>query len=212
MNIFNSCDHRGRHGRFFHHDGPRGAFADKQSLHGGRCGAGGPGRRGERMERGALRFVLLDALSDGPKHGYEIIKALEERTHGQWVPSAGAVYPALQYLNDLDLVRDFPEGDRRVYELTAEGRTELAAQAERVEAFWSRFAAEPPSPSSQHEVEFLQEELEDLSKTIWRGLRSAIGAGDRDAIRQVRAVVERSRNEVRDLIAVGAATSQTGME
>ncbi|BDI29482.1 hypothetical protein CCAX7_15330 [Capsulimonas corticalis] len=182
-----------------HLDGDQGG----RGRHGGRCGAGGPGRRGERMERGSLRFVLLDALRDGPRHGYEIIKAMEERTHGQWSPSAGAVYPALQYLNDLDLVRAAADGDRRVYELTAAGRAELETQADRVEGFWTRFAAEAPSPSSQHEVGFLQEELEDLSRTIWRGLREAIGSGDREAIRRVRAVVERSRNEIRDLIAAG---------
>src|SRR5690348_1385934 len=66
---------------------------------------GGRGGRGDRMERGMLRFVLLDALRKAPGHGYEIIKAIEERTRGQYVPSPGALYPTLQLLEDLGHVR-----------------------------------------------------------------------------------------------------------
>src|SRR5262245_37807364 len=61
----------------------------------------GPGRR-EPMERGVLRYLILDALVDGPKHGYEVIKRLEERTEGEYAPSPGTVYPTLQLLEDQD--------------------------------------------------------------------------------------------------------------
>ena len=62
------------------------------------------------------RYILLDALRDGPKHGYEIIKTLEERSGGKYVPSPGTVYPTLQYLEDQGLVRATEEADRRIYQ------------------------------------------------------------------------------------------------
>jgi DNA-binding PadR family transcriptional regulator len=162
------------------------------------------------MERGALRFVLLDLLRSGPRHGYEMIKALEERTHGQYAPSPGAIYPTLQFLADLGLIRANPEGDRRVYELLEAGRAELDAQRgrgeDRVAAFWARFASDAPWLSSRHEVSFLQDELDDLSRTIWSGLREAIGRGDQEMIRRVRRAVEQCQETIRGLITQGEAT------
>lgn len=184
---------RGHHPPRGEHDGHGG----RRGGHGGRHGGG----RGDRMERGALRFILLDALRDGPKHGYEIIKRLEEQTYGQYSPSPGTVYPTLQYLNDEGQIRSEQDADRRVYHLTDTGRAELEAQASRIEAFWSRFESGSASEASRHEVGFLQEELENLSRTIWSGLRDAIGRGDRDMIRRVRQTVERCQNEVREVIA-----------
>jgi DNA-binding PadR family transcriptional regulator len=177
--------------------------------HGGRGGHGGKWGRGhERMERGALRFVLLDALRGGPRHGYEMIKGLEERTHGQYAPSPGALYPTLQYLADLGLIHATQEGDRRVYELTEAGRAEVEARKEQVEAFWARFASVAASEGSRHEVGFLQDELDDLSHTIWRGLREAIRRGDREMIRRARQAVEQCQEEVRSLIAGGPMVTE----
>jgi DNA-binding PadR family transcriptional regulator len=156
------------------------------------------------MERGALRFVLLDLLRAGPRHGYDMIKELEERTHGQYAPSPGALYPTLQYLTDLGLVSVAQEAERRVYELTGAGRTEWEANKERAEAFWARFTAEAPSKASQHEVAFLHDALEDLSRTIWRGLREAIERGDLETLRCARRAVESCQEAIRALI-VGAS-------
>ena len=73
------------------------------------------------MERGSLRYVLLDSLREGPRHGYEIIKALEERMHGYYSPSAGSVYPTLQMLEDQGFVRIVEEDGKKVYHITPEG-------------------------------------------------------------------------------------------
>lgn len=184
-----------RHG---HHGGRHG----DGSRH-GRHGGWGPGR----IERGALRFVLLDALRSGPRHGYELIKEIEERTHGRYVPSAGAIYPTLQHLAHRGLIGAAEEGDRRVYSLTEAGQAKLEAIRERVEAFWAHFA-EAPSPASRHEVEFLGEELEDLSRTIWNGLRETIRRDDREMIRRVRRAVEQCQEEIRTLIAGGSTNAE----
>ena len=153
------------------------------------------------MERGALKLVLLDALNDGAKHGYEIIKALEKRTNGQYAPSPGTVYPTLLFLEDLGMVRANQDGDRRVYELTDLGRTELATNAEKLQAFWGRFAATEASQASRHEVGFLQEELDALFRTVWSGAREVIERGDKETLKRVRQALHHCQEEIRDIIA-----------
>ena len=152
--------------------------------------------------------MLLDALRDGPKHGYEIIKTLEERSGGQYVPSPGTVYPTMQFLEDQGLVRAEQEAERRVFRLTEAGQAELDSHADDLAAFWARFAAPENSAANAAEIGFLQEELDALTRTLWGGLR---GQDDPETIRRVRQAVEGCRNDVRDIIAgANAAQGETG--
>jgi DNA-binding PadR family transcriptional regulator len=167
---------------------------------GGRA-RGRSGRPRDRARRGEARYLLLDALRDGPKHGYEIIRALEERSSGKYAPSPGTVYPTLQYLEDLGLVRAEQEAERRVYHLTETGRAELNAHAEEVGAFWTRLRGPGASPASQTELGFLQDELDHLTRTVWGGLRTLLDRDDYEAIRRVRQSVEQCRDAVRRIIA-----------
>lgn len=77
---------------------------------------------------GRLRLYLLKLLDEAPRHGYEVIRLLEERFEGQYAPSAGTVYPRLAKLEQEGLVEHSTEGGRKVYRLTDAGRTELAAR------------------------------------------------------------------------------------
>jgi DNA-binding PadR family transcriptional regulator len=171
-----------------------------------RHGHHGDGR--DRARRGDARYILLDALRSGPKHGYEIIKALEERSSGQYVPSPGTVYPTLQYLEDQGFVRANQEADRRIYQLTEAGQAELAAQAEQVTAFWGRFADQAVAATTQHEVSFLQDELEHLNRIVWSGLRTAIAQGQQEPIRSVRAAIEECQNKIRQIISTETITRE----
>ena len=89
----------------------------------------GWGGGGRRMRRGDTRQVVLHLLTEGPAHGYEIIRRVEERSAGLWRPSAGSIYPTLQLLEEQGLVVSHDEGGKRVYELTAEGRAHVEAHA-----------------------------------------------------------------------------------
>jgi DNA-binding PadR family transcriptional regulator len=80
------------------------------------------------MRRGDVRGEVLAALLDGPAHGYEVIRRLEEKSSGMWRPSAGSVYPTLQMLEDAGLARSSEQDGKRVYELTDEGRAEAEQQ------------------------------------------------------------------------------------
>lgn len=84
---------------------------------------------GRRMRRGDVRGEVLAALLDGPAHGYEVIRRLEEKSGGMWRPSPGSVYPTLQMLEDAGLVRGSEQDGRRTYELTDEGRAEAEEAA-----------------------------------------------------------------------------------
>ncbi|MEV6978289.1 PadR family transcriptional regulator [Kitasatospora sp. NPDC093806] len=77
---------------------------------------------------GRLRLYLLKLLDEAPRHGYEVIRLLEERFQGLYAPSAGTVYPRLAKLEQEGLVAHSSEGGRKVYRLTDAGRAELAAR------------------------------------------------------------------------------------
>ena len=124
-------EHRSRHGWGGHGGGPPWG-------HGGR-GGGRSGRIGRLLEHGDLRFVLLALLEEQPRHGYELIKALEERTGGAYRPSPGVVYPTLSLLEDEGFVRP-AAGDsaRKLYEVTDEGRAALQENRVSVNAVFGR--------------------------------------------------------------------------
>ncbi len=215
----NDIQHHHREHGFCHRHHGEGAASDENERPHGRGGPGGhhgegPGRgrfgghhggphggegRGGRARRGEARYVLLDALRAGPKHGYEIIKSLEERSGGRYSPSPGTVYPTMQLLQDQGLVRADQDAERRVFSLTEAGLTDLDAHAPEIADFWERFAA--ASTADQPDAGFVREEMESLIRTIRDGLRSS---GNQEKARSIRAVLERSRNEIREILASAA--------
>jgi DNA-binding PadR family transcriptional regulator len=101
------------------------------------------GRRGRRTRRmfesGELRLVLLKLIADQPRHGYELIRAIEEITGGEYAPSPGVVYPTLTLLQDMGLIDEAAgEGPRKPFQVTDEGRAHLAERDEEVEALFER--------------------------------------------------------------------------
>src|SRR5437868_10259894 len=92
-------------------------------------GWGGPRGRGrgrrQMFESGEMKFVILRLIKEKPRHGYEIIKALEEQMGGCYVPSAGTVYPTLQLLEDQGFVKVVETEGKKVYHITPEGEAFL---------------------------------------------------------------------------------------
>src|ERR1700728_2810158 len=121
---------------------------------GGRFGFGGRGNwdfggrdpedwmRAKRMlAQGDLRLIALALIAEAPRHGYEIIKTLEEKT-GEWYsPSPGIIYPTLTYLEEAGHVTASAEGSKKLYTITDEGRAYLAANRELVHVVLDRLAA-----------------------------------------------------------------------
>lgn len=93
-------------------------------------------RRGARARRGDIRSAILALLAEGRRNGYQIMQELEQRSRGVWRPSPGAVYPALQQLEDEGLVTVDTSGSGRVFTLTTRGRAEASTRATDGAAPW----------------------------------------------------------------------------
>jgi DNA-binding PadR family transcriptional regulator len=124
---------RGRHGHFgHHHDGD--VFGDWNGMQGG-------GRRGggRLLGHGDLKLLLLALIEQQPRHGYELIRTIEEMFHGQYSPSPGAIYPTLTMLEELGHASvETEQGNRKLYAITDEGRAFLAENRAAVDAMTER--------------------------------------------------------------------------
>jgi len=144
-----------------HHHRHREAFAAREfGFHGrhgshgmGSRGFGGRQRRAERVfDQGDLRLVILKMISEAPRHGYEIIKEIEEKVGGAYSPSPGVIYPTLTLLEELGYVTvENAEGGKRLYRITEAGDAELAGKKGVIDGIFARMAElheryEGPSP------------------------------------------------------------------
>jgi DNA-binding PadR family transcriptional regulator len=115
---------------------------------GGGRGRRYPGRR-RMFEGGELRLVLLKLVADEPRHGYDLIRAIEEITGGEYAPSPGVVYPTLTLLQDMGLIEEAAgEGARKPFQVTDEGRTHLQENADQVAGLIERLEDMKPAESS----------------------------------------------------------------
>jgi DNA-binding PadR family transcriptional regulator len=123
---------------------PGGGNIHFEMSHGppGRRGGGGSGgRRGPLFGRIELGRVLLKLIADEPRHGYDLIRAVEDLTHGEYSPSPGVVYPALSLLEDVGRIEIQPgEGTRKKYAITQDGLDYLDRHADSVEELFERLA------------------------------------------------------------------------
>ena len=115
------------------------------SHRGGRPGArdawdffGGPP---PRADRGAVRYLVLDAIEKQPRHGYEIMAAIEERSGRTYRPSPGVIYPTLQLLEELGHARVEEHDGRKTYAITADGKRDLEEHRDEVTDFYERSGA-----------------------------------------------------------------------
>lgn len=147
--------HHHHHGHAHHHHDEEHGHASLAPRHGGHHGHGPHGGRGGRpggfgfddeggMPRGRklssddLQLLLLALIAEQPSHGYELIKALETRSNGFYVPSPGMMYPALACMEDQGHVTIQLDGNRKRYALSDDGRAHLDANRERVDAMFAK--------------------------------------------------------------------------
>lgn len=112
-------------------------------------------RRGKLFDGNELRLILLKLIADQPRHGYELIKAIEDLSDGAYAPSPGVVYPTLTMLGDMGLIEEAQsEGAKRNFAITNDGAVHLETHAEQVEALFARLAAmgEARAKTDRHAV------------------------------------------------------------
>jgi DNA-binding PadR family transcriptional regulator len=206
---FGFADPRGRWSDSGWGDFPFGRWGGRRGgPFGGWGGFGGPfGGPGERFfGRGDLKYVILELLRDQPRHGYDIIRALEERMQGRYRPSPGSVYPTLQMLEDLGYVSSTQQEGKKVYTITDEGRRYLEEQKSTVDDIRERIASGWEA-AQRPEVADLMHEVQQLARALFReGTRSI---HDIDRLRQLREIVARTRAEVEALTYQRPSTTTT---
>jgi len=131
-------------GHFGHHHCRNARGEHEDGLSGGRAPRAPRGGRGggRVFGHGGLRFVLLQLIADKPSHGYELIKAIEDRLGGSYAPSPGVVYPTLTLLEELGhlSVETADGGGRKRYSITPGGQEFLAANREMADAMMARMS------------------------------------------------------------------------
>jgi DNA-binding PadR family transcriptional regulator len=153
-------------------------------------------RGGRFFEQGDLKYVILQLLAEKPRHGYEIIKALEEKFGGAYAPSAGAVYPTLAMLEDLGYAVVTPEeGGKKVYAITEEGRKYLSENQGTVDDLFERIADIGSS--------FLSDGMRDVGKALGRVASATFAPparylDDPEVTRRVCEILEQARRDIED--------------
>ena len=180
--------------------GPRGHGRAGGEGRGGPLGRhrGGPfgGGRGSRMfDPGALRLVVLGLIAEEPRHGYDIIKALETKFQGAYSPSPGAIYPMLQMLEEADLVTSEKDGNKRLFSISEDGKAYLAenaAELDRINGQMSEFAGRAGGAAVMGEMRAIRF----LVKSRLRG-----EDWDSTQVEAVRAILAKAREEIDGLTA-----------
>ncbi len=182
------------------HRGPAGDWFDDWKAHvvRHRIARGGfhrgHGRGGGR--RGALKFLVLDLVREQPRHGYDVIKAMEEQSRGLYSPSPGSIYPVLQMLEDQGFVRGREDDGRRVYEITDEGLAHLEEHGEKVRHHWHHMPGRSWPKASREGMEL----LDDLRR-LFGGIASSVWrtADDPEKVRAIRAVLQDAGRRVEEI-------------
>jgi len=157
-------------------------------------GWSGRRRRRQWFESGDMKYVILKLLQDKPRHGYEVMKELEDRMHGCYSPSPGTVYPTLQWLEDEGLVTGRDAEGKKIYEITDAGRQFLHEHRDVVDDIFDRVreAVEHVAGGSMVEV----------NRAVGRVVKAAYRAGwkvDEAARKRVAEVLTRAAEEIEGL-------------
>ncbi|MCQ8875366.1 PadR family transcriptional regulator [Mesorhizobium sp. LMG17149] len=167
---------------------------------GGRGGGrGGPGdmfRAGRMLADGDLKLITLSLLAEAPRHGYDIIKALEERTSGIYSPSPGVVYPTLTFLEEAGYAASAADGNKKVFSITEAGQAHLADNREMIDGVLDHLERFGRKMAKARDWFGWNDESEEGGRRGGRGSR-----GDRSEARdEFRAVRHRLRAALGDFV------------
>ena len=156
-------------------------------------------RFGERLfDRGDLKFLTLELLKEKPRHGYEVIRALEERFGGFYAPSPGAVYPTLQMLEDMGYVTSAQQDGKKIYTITEEGQKFLADRQPAVDDIWERMRGHW-NPELGRELHRMMYDMRDLGRSFAHEARRRWP--DADRTRRIRDVIAKAKQEIEAILA-----------
>ena len=173
---------------------------------GGRSRGAWRARAGRVFEQGDLKYVILRLLAEKPRHGYEIIKELEDRLGGAYAPSPGTVYPTLTMLEDLGYARAMPEeGRRKIYEITDEGRKHLEEHSATVDDIFERIARFVEGFFDAPMAE-LKRSMASLGRATF--FVASRASNDRERLNKISEILKRAADEIESLAKSEGGTSQ----
>ena len=156
----------------------------------GRGGFGAPWRM-HGFHRGDLKYVILDLIKEKPRYGYEIIRALAERSHGLYAPSPGTVYPTLQMLEEMGYITPEQQDGKKVFAITDEGQRFLEEQGDSAEQV-RRYMKARWTPRGMKGPRDVMRDFGRLGKLVGQNL----GRLDEERARQVRDTLARAHGEI----------------
>lgn len=179
----------------------RGRGGDDEDAGEGRgWGRGGPGGRGGGWGRsggrplghGDLRTLVLALIGEKPRHGYDLIRGIEERFAGAYAPSPGAVYPLLTMLEEEDLIASTPEGAKKLYTLTSHGEAWLKENDALVQGIMTRIAM----AASHYSSHTAPDSVWEAWKTLKQAMNMARSPWTEQEAERIRAILEKAARDI----------------
>ena len=152
-------------------------------------------RRWTSFQKGDLKYVILDLLKDRPRHGYDIIRELEELSYGFYKPSPGVIYPTLQMLQEMGYASSNEQEGKRVYSITEAGLKFLANQSDIADGV-RRHMKHKWSFKNIGRMVMVMREYHALEDLLGRGFRSL----DADKAEQVRQILSQAYQEIESVL------------
>jgi DNA-binding PadR family transcriptional regulator len=150
-----------------------------------------------RAERGEVRYLILDAIADQPRHGYDIMQTIESRTGGGYRPSAGTVYPTLQLLEEMGHARTVEKDGRRLYEITDDGRADLDAHREEVDDAHERLGHDIDWETALPDLRALGRRIRRLLRATGRAHRQ--GTLGKKQLAEIHTVIDEALDRVEEI-------------
>jgi len=147
------------------------------------------------FQKGDLKYVILDLIKDKPRYGYEVIRILEEHSHGFYTPSPGAVYPTLQLLEEMGYITATQQDGKKVYTITDEGREFLTEREQFAESI-KRQMRECWSSKNTGEMRETMAEIGRLGRLIGRRFRNI----DVEKMRRIREIISRAYSDIETIL------------
>ncbi len=147
------------------------------------------------FQKGDLKYVILGLINDNPRHGYEIIKILEEHSHGLYTPSPGAIYPTLQLLEEMGYIEVAHQDTRKIYQITDEGKQFLADREQFAEGIKQQMK-DHWSIKNTMEIQETMAEIGRMGRLVGRRFRH-IDAGKG---RRIREVIAKSYRDIENIL------------
>jgi DNA-binding PadR family transcriptional regulator len=152
-------------------------------------------RRGSSFQKGDLKYILLDLIKDKPRHGYDIIRELEDQSHGFYKPSPGVIYPTLQMLEEMGYASSAEQEGKKIYSITEEGLAFLAKKKDIANGVRSQIKHRW-SFKNIGRMALVMKEYHALESLLGQGFRSL----DAEKTERIREILSRAYHDIESVL------------